>query len=67
MKNLKKTLGIIRIISECAIIVSVLLILGISLWTKTPVLELTELDSQWWILFLCLMTYVKLNFKDDVE
>lgn len=67
MKNLKNALGIIRIISECAIIISVLLILGISLWTKTPVLELTELDSQWWILFLCLMTYVKLNFKDDTK
>ena len=67
MKNLKKLLDIVKSFSEIAIIASVMLILGISLWTNTPILELTGLDSQWWILFLCLLTYVKVNHGDDVK
>jgi hypothetical protein len=65
MKNLKKTFEIIKDIAEIAIIASVMLILGISLWTNTPILELTGLDSQWWILLLCLLTFLKVGGTDD--
>lgn len=64
MKNIKNIFSVIKMITEIAVVFSVILILGISLWTKTPVLELTNLDSQWWILFLCLITYTKINDKE---
>jgi hypothetical protein len=67
MKNLKTTLGILKNITEIAIVVAVSVILAISLWTKTPVLELTGLDSQWWILLLCLLTFLKVGGTDDVQ
>lgn len=65
MKNLKKTFEIIKDIAEIAIVVAVLIILSISLWTKTPILEITGLDSQWWILLLCLLTFLKVGGTDD--
>lgn len=67
MKNLKTTLGILKNITEIAIVVAVSVILAISLWTKTQVLELTGFDSQWWILLLCLLTFLKVGGTDDVQ
>ena len=65
MKRINELIEILRRISDFAITIAVMVILGVSLYTRTPVLELTALDSQWWILFLCLMTYIKVKDTND--
>lgn len=65
MKKINELLELLRRISDVAITIAVMVILGVSLYTRTPILELTSLDSQWWILFLCLMTYIKVKDTND--
>ena len=64
MKKINKILAEVRIFSEYAVVVSVMIILGMSLFTKTPILEITEIDSQWWILLVTTMIFAKLQDKE---
>jgi hypothetical protein len=47
------------------IIIYVMVVLGYSAITNKPVLEITEFDSQWWILFMVTMLWAKAEFKND--